>query len=64
MSKIVTNDDVIFHGNPLIYKTNDINTLNYKTYGELYKKKLDKENVLTSNGYNVISICESDYKNN
>ncbi len=50
-----------WHGNPNKYKSNDINSISGKTFGELYKKTIEKENNLKSLGYNVISIWESDY---
>lgn len=50
-----------WHGNPKIYKKDDINKVNGFTFGELYKKTLDKENYLKSIGYKVISIWESDF---
>jgi hypothetical protein len=53
-----------FHGNPKMYKKDDMNLLSKKTYGELYKNTIDRENIIKSNGFNLISIWESDYKNN
>jgi hypothetical protein len=53
-----------WHGNPKYYKSDDINTGNKKTFGELYKKTLEKERVLKEAGYNVISIWESDFVEN
>ena len=52
-----------FHGNSKMYKKDDMNLLSKKTYGELYKNTIDRENIIKSNGYNLISIWESDYKN-
>jgi endogenous inhibitor of DNA gyrase (YacG/DUF329 family) len=51
-----------WHGNPKIYNKNDINKHNKKTFGELYKKTIEKENFLKNCGYNVISIWESDFE--
>jgi hypothetical protein len=53
-----------FHGNPKMYKKDDMNLLSKKTYGELYKNTIDRENIIKSNGFNLITIWESDYKNN
>jgi G:T-mismatch repair DNA endonuclease (very short patch repair protein) len=50
-----------WHGNPSKYKKFDINPISGKTFGELYKKTLEKEDNLKKLGYNVISIWESDY---
>ena len=53
-----------WHGNPEIFDRNDFNKVSRKTFGELYKKTLEKENKLKELGYNIISIWESEYKNN
>ena len=52
-----------FHGNPNIYNNEDINKLTKKSFGELYDKTIERENVLKNQGYNLISIWENDYKN-
>lgn len=52
-----------FHGNPDIYKQNDINPLIKESYGELYNKTLQKENNIKKYGYTIISIWENDFKN-
>ena len=51
-----------WHGNPSKFPPEDYNPLAHCTYGELYKKTLEKEALLKSAGYNVISIWESDFK--
>lgn len=51
-----------WHGNPNRYKATDKNRHNKKTFGELYKKTVEKENFLKKNGYNVVSIWESDFE--
>lgn len=51
-----------FHGNPAVYKSHEINPLLKLTYGELYKKTLEKEKyILENTGYKIISIWESEY---
>lgn len=50
-----------WHGNPAKFKPNDINIIAKKTFGELYKKTLRKEETYKKAGYNVVSIWESDY---
>ena len=50
-----------WHGNPSIYDPNEMNYGAKKTFGELYEKTMRKEKVLLSDGYNVISIWESDW---
>jgi hypothetical protein len=51
-----------FHGNPQKYNRNDINIKNNKTFGELYQKTLEREELIKSSGYNLISIWESEWK--
>jgi hypothetical protein len=51
-----------WHGNPRLYKSNDINPRSQKTFGDLYKKTLLKESRLKKLGYNVISIWEGDFE--
>lgn len=50
-----------FHGNPEIYPSNNVNAINKKTFGELYTKTVEKENILKSAGYKVISIWENEW---
>lgn len=50
-----------WHGNPKIYLENDINRCSKKTYGELYKKTLEKENKIKELGYNLEVMWESDW---
>ena len=52
-----------WHGNPIRYKKDDINSSCKKTFGELYKKTIEKEKILIDKGYKVISIWESEYIN-
>jgi G:T-mismatch repair DNA endonuclease (very short patch repair protein) len=52
-----------WHGNPKKYSPEDINPINKKLYGDLYKITMDREELLKSAGYNLITIWESDYKN-
>jgi hypothetical protein len=50
-----------WHGNPNKYNKNDINILNKKTFGELYKATITREELIKSAGYKIISIWESDW---
>jgi hypothetical protein len=50
-----------WHGNPKIYKQNCINKRNGKTFGELYKKTLEREQQIRDMGFNLITIWESDW---
>ena len=51
-----------FHGNPQVYKKQDYNAVCHKTFGELYRKTIEKESALKKSGYSVVSIWESDFK--
>jgi hypothetical protein len=50
-----------WHGNPGVYKSDAINNANHKTFGELYRKTLEKEALIKQAGYNLITIWESDW---
>lgn len=50
-----------YHGNPKIYNLNDFNKKCKKTFGELYQKTIDKENLLKKN-YNLVIMWEKDWK--
>jgi len=50
-----------WHGNPSLFEANEMNKRNNKTFGELYNKTLNRENLLKKSGYNVISIWEDDW---
>jgi hypothetical protein len=51
-----------WHGNPLIYNPDDTNPTNYKTFGDLYNRTIEREGELKAAGYQIISIWESDWK--
>lgn len=50
-----------WHGNPEIYPADKINKVIDLSFGELYKKTLDKENDIKKLGYNIVSIWENDW---
>lgn len=50
-----------WHGNPNIYKAEEINPATKTTFGELYTKTLERENLIKSAGYNLITIWESEF---
>ena len=52
-----------FHGNPKIFKPEEINKLCKATHGELYQKTLEKENKIKELGYNLEVMWESDWNN-
>ena len=51
-----------WHGNPKIYKGNEINKITNCTYNELYEKTLIRENKIKELGYNLKTIWENDWK--
>lgn len=51
-----------WHGNPKTHQSNKINKHMNKTFGELYKRTIDRENALKKAGYNIVSIWENDFK--
>lgn len=52
-----------WHGNPLVYNSQFTNPVNGQKMGDLYKKTKERESKLISNGYNLITIWESDWNN-
>ena len=66
MKKLTTNEfnGNFWHGNPKIFNSDDINPISKKTYGKLYEETIEKKELLEKHGYKVISIWESEFKNN
>jgi hypothetical protein len=50
-----------WHGNPKIYKAEDINKSAKKTFGKLYDKTLEKQKHCIDNGYKYFSIWDSEW---
>lgn len=50
-----------WHGNPNIFNQSDFNSINNKTYGELYHLTILRENMIIDEGFNLITMWESDY---
>lgn len=50
-----------FHGNPKIYNLENTNNLCKKTFGELYKSTMEREEIIKKAGYNLITMWESDF---
>lgn len=50
-----------WHGNPNLYRPDDINPVNKKSFGELYHQTIEKQTKLMKAGYNFISIWEKDF---
>lgn len=51
-----------WHGNPQVYLGEHINHINKKTFQQLYHDTMNKINDLKSQGYELITIWESDWK--
>ena len=50
-----------WHGNPKIYKPDDMNNVSKRTMGTLYKRTINREQKIKELGYNLITIWESDW---
>jgi hypothetical protein len=51
-----------FHGNPAVYSPDKINHKNKKTFGELFKKTKEREDLIMRAGYNLVYMWENDWK--
>lgn len=51
-----------WHGNPLIFKPEDINKNNNISFGKLYQDTIKRENELRALGYNLVIMWENDWK--
>ena len=49
-----------WHGNPKKYKSDDINTRNKTTFGELYKKTIARREKILKHGYSIIEKWETE----
>jgi hypothetical protein len=52
-----------WHGNPKKYNSDDTNPVSRKTFGYLYRRTIEKQNIYKEHGFTVISIWESDWLN-
>lgn len=52
-----------WHGNPNIYNSTDINCISNKTFNELYKNTLKREDKIKELGYNLTIIWENKWNN-
>ena len=50
-----------WHGNPNIFNPNTFNKTTKCSYGELYKRTIDREQCIKNAGFNLITIWESDW---
>lgn len=51
-----------WHGNPKLYRSNALNKVSKKTFGQLYKQTVERESKLKVMGFTVVFIWESDWK--
>ena len=51
-----------WHGNPIIFPSDDFNKSTKCTYGELYDNTCKRESEIRGLGYNLVVIWESDWK--
>lgn len=52
-----------WHGNPLLFDPNDINAVNKKLFGDLYRQTIERDNKIRSLGYNLIVKWETELIN-
>lgn len=52
----------MWHGDPRLYKADDFNPVSKKSYGELYNETKKREEIIKSQGYNLVVIWEKDFK--
>jgi hypothetical protein len=50
-----------YHGNPHVFKKDDLNSMLNKTYGKLYDETMERLTSLKDEGYNVIYVWEKDW---
>lgn len=50
-----------WHGNPTVYQPDEINEVNKKCMGNLYENTIQRENLITSLGYNLIVMWECNW---
>jgi hypothetical protein len=51
-----------WHGNPELYNKDFINKHSKISFGELYNKTMERENIYKRANYNIVSIWEHDFK--
>lgn len=51
-----------YHGNPKIFRSNLVNPINKKMYGELYSKTIERELLIRQAGYKLITIWENEFR--
>jgi hypothetical protein len=51
-----------WHGNPTVFDPNKTNNVKNMTFLECYNRTLDREDLIKSNGYNMITMWENEFK--
>jgi hypothetical protein len=51
-----------WHGNPKIYNNQCINKVKNMSFGEIYQKTLEREQLIRDLGYNLVVMWENDWK--
>lgn len=51
-----------WHGNPEIYDDQDMHPLRKCTYGELYKRTVEREELIKNAGFDLVVMWENDWK--
>lgn len=52
-----------WHGNPKLFDKDKMNMVSKKTFGELYQRTLEKEEIIKKLGYNLVVMWERDWIN-
>lgn len=50
-----------WHGNPDMFSPNDFNEISKKSFGDLYNSTINREELIKSFGFNLITIWENDW---
>lgn len=51
----------LWHGNPNRFDPSDVNPVTGKTFGELYERTKQREEIIIALGYNLVTLWESDW---
>lgn len=50
-----------WHGNPRVYRSNELNAVTRTTYGHLYQRTLEREQMIKSMNFKLVTMWESDF---
>ncbi len=48
-----------WHGNPLLYDADDVNPVNYQTYGSLFNATMERDQRIVDAGFNLVIMWDS-----